>query len=370
MKVPNSTENYIMSKILLLSKYTRKGASTRLRTMQYIPYLKSYGFEVRQHSLFDDLYLNNLYTKQPESKLKLLGFFLSRIKILLTCKQYDLLWIEYELLPYFPAFFERLLRLFNIKYVVDYDDAIFHNYDLSVNPLIRRYLPRKIDAVMKNASAVVCGNQYLMERAKAAGAIEVFYLPTVVDYERYIPRVDKSKNIITVGWIGSPSTQKYITGLAPVLRRLTAIHSIKVSIVGANPDVLDFFSGVNVEVTPWSEALEATYIQAFDIGLMPLIDGPWEKGKCGYKLIQYMACGVPVIASPVGVNVDIVEGNGCGNLADTNEEFFNCLNDLIEKNSQRMEMGRLGRKAVVEHYSLQAQSPKLTELFSSIIKKK
>lgn len=356
-------------KILLLSKYTRKGASSRLRTMQYLPYLEKENISVKQQALFDEEYLVTIYSGQSVSKLKLLKLFLARILVLFTCKKYDLIWLEYEVFPMLPATIERLFNFFNVKYVVDYDDAIFHNYDMSSNPLIKRLLKHKIDVVMKSASAVVCGNQYLMNRAKQAGNKNVAYVPTVVDYERYEPKYDQDTNTVTIGWIGSPSTQRYIAELAPAFEELAMRYDIKLSLVGATKDISASFSNIDVEVLPWSEDRESSYIQSFDVGLMPLIDGPWEKGKCGYKLIQYMACAIPVIASPVGVNVDIVQGNQCGLLAGSNEDFYRAIAELIETKEKREEMGKLGREAVIGHFSLQAQAPNIFELFSSLIKK-
>ncbi|MFA0087033.1 glycosyltransferase family 4 protein [Vibrio sp. 10N.261.51.F12] len=359
-----------MKKILLLSKYTRKGASSRLRTMQYISYLEAEGFSIDIQALFDDDYLTCLYAKKQQSKLKLIKLFLYRFKALLSSYKYDVIWVEYEIFPYFPAVFERILKLFNVKYIVDYDDAIFHNYDLSNNPVIKNTLSRKIDVAMKHASLVVCGNEYLMSRARNSGANDVVYIPTVVDYHRYQPIDIVDNSTINIGWIGSPSTQKYIVQLAPVFLELAAKHSIKISLVGASADIHNVFGNLDAEILPWSEELEASYIQSFDIGLMPLVDGPWEKGKCGYKLIQYMACGVPVIASPIGVNTNIVNNNKCGRLAANNEEFYQHLIDLINDSNMRKSMGDYGRKAVVEHYSLQEQAPKLIEMFRSTIQRK
>ena len=355
-------------KVLVLSKYPRMGASSRLRTLQYLPLLEQQGFEFTVQNLFDDAYLNHLYTKGSRSKSAAFGYYARRFFSLFSAMRYDLIWIEYEAFPYLPSFAERLLARMGKGCVVDYDDAVFHNYDLSSSRVIRTLLGKKIDVVMAKASCVIAGNHYLAERAKAAGAKCVRQVPTVVDKTRYLPRTEPAAGKLVIGWIGSPSTQKYVTEISDALRLVCQQHQARLLLVGATPDIASQLPGIEVEVALWSEEQEAALIQKMDVGIMPLPDGPWEKGKCGYKLIQYMACGVPVVASPVGVNVDIVEGSQCGYLADTSEQWTASLNDLLASQPLRQQLGSAGRKAVEEKYSLQVQAPVLAELFKNIIK--
>ncbi|MDA3878359.1 MAG: glycosyltransferase family 4 protein [Halothiobacillus sp.] len=351
-------------KILLLSKYSRKGASTRLRYLQYLPYLEANGFEITVSSLFDDQYLDQLYRQGKRAPLRMMMLYLRRLFVLLSAFRYDLIWIENEIFPYMPAFAERVLHWLGKRYVVDYDDAIFHNYDLSGNPVLRRVLGRKIDVVMRYASCVVVGNDYLASRAKAAGAVRVEQVPTVVEATRYSPSVSSLAACPVIGWIGSPSTQSYVVDIAQVLTSLCQTHDARLLLVGASADIVSEFPGLNVEVEPWSEASEVELIAKMDIGIMPLPDGPWEKGKCGYKLIQYMACGIPVVASPVGVNVEIVGTSQCGLLADNVAEWEATLAQLLESSALRQQLGRAGRQAVEDRYSLQVQAPILAGIFT------
>lgn len=350
-------------RILLLCKYSRLGASSRLRTLQYLPFLEGEGVEVTVSSLFDDEYLNCLYSHQRRAVKSVVSRYLKRLITLLSFFRYDLIWIEKEIFPYIPSLAERLLYLFGKTYVVDYDDAIFHNYDLSGNPLIRAVLGRKIDSVMRHSVCVIAGNAYLAARAKAAGAPRVVIVPTVVDHTRYTPRHNSTDQCAVIGWIGSPSTQKYVVGIRDALAKACQRHGARLMLVGATPQVVAEFPGMDVEVLPWSEESEAELICQMDIGIMPLHDGPWEKGKCGYKLIQYMACGVPVIASPVGVNVDIVNANQCGLIAGSLTEWEDQLSQLLKCSELRMELGLAGRTAVVNKYSLLAQAPVLSNIF-------
>lgn len=347
-------------KILLLSKYSRSGASSRLRTLQYIPSLESCGMRIVVKSLFDEAYLDLLYSSGKRSAGALIKCYLNRALLLLRRKDYDLIWVEKEVFPYLPIFIERFfLRL---PYVVDYDDAVFHNYDLSRFFLIRLFLKKKIDAVMQGARCVVVGNAYLGARASKAGASKISLIPTVVDSSRYLTG-GCAQQPLTIGWIGSPSTQKYVIDICDALADACRMFDAQVLLVGATHDIVAQLPGVNVKVLPWSETTEAELISKMSIGIMPLPDGPWERGKCGYKLIQYMACSVPVVASAVGVNVDIVQVNGCGYLAQSISDWKKSLGLLLESAELRAAFGASGRKAVIETFSLQAQAPVLRKVF-------
>lgn len=348
-------------KVLLLSKYSRKGASSRLRTMQYIPFLESKDVEVVVSSLFDDSYLENLYSGKAKSKFSIIKYYVKRLISLLTVFKYDVVWIEYELFPYLPAYFEWFLAKLGVKYVVDYDDAIFHNYDFSANKWVRKLLSKKIDAVMKSSYCVTAGNTYLAERAFTAGAKDVVIVPTVVDHCRY-KRTAQQNSELVIGWVGSPSTQKYILGLKQVLIDTCLRFGAKLVLVGAQAELLNDFSDIKVEVLDWNESTEADIISTFSIGIMPLIDGPWEKGKCGYKLIQYMASGKPVIATDVGVNKTIIDKSNAGYTVTNNEEWLEALTVLLSNNDLCYRLGNNARIAVEKHYSVLSQLPVITKI--------
>ena len=346
-------------KVTLFSKYSRLGASSRLRSLQYLPALEAAGIEVAVQPLFDDAYLKGLYGGQGRSMEAVARHYAARARELRLSGGSDLLWIEYEALPYLPYKLERFLMPEGVPYVVDYDDAVFHNYDLAARTWVRSLLGKKIDQVMAGATTVIAGNDYLAARARQAGAGHVEYLPTVVDIERYdfTPQSGNSEPVI--GWIGSPATQRYVTDLAPVLERIGQKHRARLVLVGARPDVAECFHDLPVEVLPWSETTETDHLKGFDIGIMPLPEGPWERGKCGYKLIQYMACGKPVVTSPVGVNTQIVQNWNCGLLADDSEQWSQALDRLLKTPSDRVAFGHKARGAVEQHYSLQAQAQRL-----------
>ncbi len=346
--------------ILLLSRYGNLGASSRIRFYQYLPYLREQGVEVMVAPLLSDNYLRDLYAGKRLGAVSVLAAYTRRIRTLMRRRRFDLLWIEYELFPWLPSWLESLALPKPTRYLVDYDDAIFHRYGLHTNPLVRRMLGHKIDDLMRRASMVVVGNEYLRDHAIAAGAEQVEMLPTVVDAARYQPKYSTRHDAVTIGWIGSPSTRRYLQIVLGAISRLQQMGKpIRLIVVGGDLPVSDNLPIVNME---WSEAGEVGMIQSFDVGIMPLLDSPWERGKCGYKLIQYMACGKPVVASPVGVNRKIVEHGTNGFLAGNEEEWVSYLSRLIEDPILRTEMGKKGRARVESEFSLELASPRLLSL--------
>lgn len=350
-------------RVLLLSRYARLGASSRLRSFQYLPSLEQAGFEVTVAPLFGDDYVRGL-SSGSISKFAVLKAYFARLRFILKARQFDLVWLEYEMLPWLPSWVELALLPKEVPLVVDYDDAVFHRYDQHRLSLVRKLLGRKIDAVMRRAAIVIAGNDYLAERARQAGARRVEMLPTVVDASRYAVIENQGGAPVTIGWIGQPSTAKYLGQLGPVLNKMIAEHSVRVVAIGPKPAQ---FQQLPIEVRPWLEDTEAAEIQQFDIGIMPLADTLWERGKCGYKLIQYMACGKPVVATPVGVNKVIVRQGVNGFLASTEAEWCDALKALCQDAALRKRMGDEGRKIMEQNYSLQVAAPRLAELLRSAV---
>ncbi len=352
-------------RIAAFTKYDREAASTRQRVLQYLPELHRAGIEVDYHPLLGDDYVRSLVTGKRASKLPIAWSYLRRLRQVLRSSNYDSIWIYSELFPYLPGWFERLASRSGKPVVYDCDDAIFHMYDESRNPIVRLLLKRKLVPLLKSVSACCCGNEYL--RAYAAKyCSRSIVLPTVVDTEIYRPRSGRAADSpLVIGWIGSPSTWANFRPLIPMLRVLAENHGVVVRAVGAGREAeRDRFR--DLELIEWSEANEVAEVQSFDIGIMPLQDQPFERGKCGYKLIQYMSCGLPVVASPVGVNAEIVREGFNGFLASNEDEWREALTMLITDGVLRDRMGRAGREIVVERYSLVSQAPRLVELFSSL----
>lgn len=326
------------------------GASSRLRTYQFLPYWNREGYEVEVSPFFNEFYLKEKYKGQGVTKSNVLKCYLNRFWVLMGFWRYDLVWVEKDLFPFLPAWAEWFLAKLGKGYVVDYDDAVFHRYDMARRQIVRKWLGKKIDGVMRHSNIVWAGNSYLANWATKAGAKKVVILPTVIDPNRYSIKDYTPSTPVVIGWIGSPTTLKYLNEIRPVLEKLSKELDVVIHVVGGNRDWK--FDG-NLKLIPWTEEGEVSAIQGMDIGVMPLPDDPWEKGKCAYKLIQYMACGLPVVASPVGMNVDVVVDGENGFLAKTQEEWYGYLKMLILDGEMRTEMGGKGFELVKEHYTIE-----------------
>lgn len=346
-------------KVLLLTKYGRLGASSRMRSIQYESYLVEAGFKVEFCALLTDELLSERYARGRYSYFGLLGAYLKRVKLLLNSRKFDVIWIEKEALPWWPARIE-LEFLRGTPYVLDYDDAIFHNYDMHPSWLLRKIFGKRLDRLMNKAALVVGGNRYLANRATHVGAPWVEVLPTVIDIDRYsISASTAHSDVLSIVWIGSPSTAHYLALLCEPLQRLAVELPFVLRVIGACGVEL---TGVQVENVPWTEDTEVEALSSCDVGIMPLEDSPWEQGKCGYKLIQYMACRLPVVASAVGANVDIVQDGTSGFLARTADDWVAALRQLLSSSALRHAMGQAGRDRVEEYYCLQKTGPRLVEL--------
>ena len=360
-------------KILLLSRYSTLGASSRYRSYQFLPYLNDQGLNITVNALFDNIYLEKFYSLHDKKKLlpKIASSYFRRITILIKTqinkRKFDLIWIEKELLPWIPSWFETNILNTKVPYIVDYDDAIFHRYDQHKSRIIQRIFGKKIDYLMINASLVIAGNKYIANRAKKVGSKYVEIIPTVVDLSRYKlkPHSHNLENRqFTLGWIGTPYTSKYLKEIQSPLQKLCHTHNVKLLTIGSGKLDLD---GVSTEVLPWSRETEVESLQKIDVGLMPLNDSPFERGKCGLKLIQYMACARPVVGSPIGVNQQLIENGETGFQAMSIEEWCTALTKLADDPVLRGKMGRKARQNVESNYSLQVMAPQLTQLIKQVI---
>jgi len=350
-----------MTHLLVLPRYDPSGASSRVRFYQYYPFLESNGFQIETQVLLDAEYMSRLLAGQSRSLNNLLKCYSRRLRCLLSHTSADLIWLEKELLPWAPVFLDPgLLR--SVPYVVDYDDAIFHNYDEHRWPLLRALYRHKIPAVMRRAAVVVAGNNYLADFAQRSGAQRVELVPSVVDGAVYRPVSNDGRRGFTVGWVGSPSTQKFLELVRETLESIIDPATDRFVTVGARYDQ-PLFPGH--EPLQWNLATEPALLASFDVGIMPLPDAPFERGKCGFKLVQYMACGTPMVASPVGVNQTMVRPGITGYLAESVDEWRHALLTLKSDAALRQRMGVAARKDFEERYSFAINAPKLATILHS-----
>lgn len=341
-----------------LTRYGELGASSRVRALQFLPSLKAQGLACHWYPLLGDAYVRSLYAGQ-RSWREVAAAYWNRLITSATWRQHSLLWVEKELFPLLPFALERQL-LQGRRLILDFDDAVFHNYDLSPRPLIRRWLGDKIDRLMARADLVTAGNSYLAERARQAGARRVERLPSCIHLERYpAPSAAPEAEALRVVWIGSPATAHYLDLLRAPLLTLASRRLVALRVIGAPLPIWAQGAALTGQSLPWSPEREAADIAAADVGVMPLHDSPWEQGKCSFKLVQYMACGLPVLASPVGMNRDVVESGVNGYLVDGEQSWIESLDALARDPGLRRRMGAAGRELVETSYCVQAQSPRL-----------
>ena len=357
-------------KILLLTRYDRLGASSRVRFLQFLPALAAKGFDFDVRPFFGDEYIRALYSGKKTSIASVAAAYWRRLAALLRRRHYDLIWLEKEALPWIPGWIEIAL-LSGVPYVVDLDDAWFHRYDQQRSAFLRSMLGGKIDVVMRQASMVVVGNDYLADHARDAGARRIVLIPSAIDLDRYPsgPSLDQVKGPasrpVIIGWIGTPITAPYLASVEPAFRAVAAEAPMILRIVGAHPPAV--FAGLATDSVSWSETTEIKQILDLDIGIMPLANTLWEQGKCAYKLLQIMAAGRPVIASPVGANCKVVQHGINGFLASSTEEWITALRSLISDPALRHRLGAAARQTIELNYSTQKVLPSLVSVLKDAI---
>lgn len=347
-----------MIRVLALSKYDRMAASPRHRFIQFQPALRAQGVELELSPLFDDAYLKERFSSGRARPEHVVRAVLRRMRALVEARRWDLVIVHCELVPYLPPWFERV-ALAGVPYVYDYDDAIFHMYDAHSNPWVRKLLGQKVAGVIKGARAVLAGSRYLEDYARRVNA-NVHWMPTVIDLDRYRIRSEVRNSKLVVGWIGSPSTSAYLDEVEAPLARLAQEGPVKLLAVGAKPRTIP---GVEVEVRGWREDREVDDLLECDVGIMPLTDTPWSRGKCAFKLIQYMACGLPSVASPVGANSEVVTEE-TGLLAADADAWVQALRTLRDDPALRARLGAAGRARVTQEFSVQGQATRMAQILT------
>ncbi len=350
--------------VLVFTRYDFIGPSSRLRFIQYFKFLEKTGIKIIHSPLFNDKYLKRSFNNKSIFAQVFLGY-VTRFFKLLTLSKYDIIWVEKELFPYLPYFVENIFLKKSITYIVDYDDAIFDNYDSSRNGIFNSIFNLKIAKIMRNASVVIVGNKYLKNYAlNVAKAKKIIELPTVVNLDLY-PKVNhvSNKKFIKVGWIGTPNTIVFLKPLFSLFEKLSKVLDVEFVAIGVDSNHVEH---PLIKTKKWSYKNEASLLQDIDIGLMPLPNNKWTKGKCGYKLIQYMACSKPVIASPIGINKELINPGENGYLAYDLKDWGRYLRMLINSKNLRYSMGVNGRKIVEKKYSIGETAPKLSEILLNV----
>lgn len=358
-----------MPKILFIAPHRPdRSPSQRFRFEQYLDFLKQNGFDSDFSYLIsekDDRYFyqhGNFSTKS----YFFLKSVIKRWKNTMRANDYDIIFIQREAFMTGSTFFEKKLSQSNAKLVFDFDDAIWH-FDISEANKKLGWLknPGKTAKIISYADLVIAGNQYLADYARHHNN-NVIVIPTTINTEEYKKiNIPKNGNKITIGWSGSLTTVKHFDYAVPFLKTLKEKYGDKIEIKAIG-DANYSNKELGVKSSAWTKKNEVHELSSFDIGIMPLPDDEWAKGKCGLKGLQYMALEIPTVMSPVGVNTEIISDGENGLLASAMGEWVEKISKLIESEELRKKIGIEARKTVVEKYSVLSQREKYLQCFQKL----
>lgn len=341
--------------------------SQRFRIEQWEPLLHEMGVEVTFRP-FENRELNGVLYKPGRTKEKvglILNALARRAKSLGDVREFDAVYILRETALLGPPVFERWIRSTGVPFIFDFDDAVFVSYVSPSNGYLS-YLkfPGKTRTICRLAAHVMAGNDYLADYARQVND-RVTIVPTTIDTQKYTAQFPRPlQDPPVIGWTGSYSTAQHLRTLNGALQRLAKRERFRLRVIGAVGYELE---GVDTEVLPWRSETEIADLRPFDIGIMPLPDDQWSKGKCGLKALQCMALGAATVCSPVGVNSVIIRDGENGMLAGTEDEWVEKLTTLLRSPELRERLGRAGRATVEEEYSAAAQAPRVFRIIESVV---
>ncbi|MBR7138057.1 MAG: glycosyltransferase family 4 protein [Lentisphaeria bacterium] len=334
--------------LALFCRYAENGASSRLRFFRYLPFFRAAGVGVEIHSFFDAPYLERLYAGKGRSLPALFRGIWRRKKELAHLPCHVPLFIEYELFPMLWSWCD-LRALKKRKYFLNFDDPVWEKY--AKIPTLRN----KYDTLAKHAAGIVAANDLIVERFSKLNR-NILKVPTAIDLDRYDAAPKEKFSRFTIVWIGSPATFGYLTAFQPTLKKMAASCDFELLIIGKS--TWGALPGVPSRSVEWSEESEAELISRSHLGIMPLPDESFAKGKSAYKLIQYAGAGLPALGAPVGENCQVISDCETGFLCRTAAEWCSRLRELAENEKLRFEMGKRAREKA-EMWSLKRNAEKL-----------
>jgi glycosyltransferase involved in cell wall biosynthesis len=355
-----------MKQLLAIAPYPYLSADTRYRICQFIPYLAQAGWQVTLRPFMNDDFFG-MYNKPGNLGKKvwlMLGSTISRRVDCLNAGKYDAVFLHKEAFPFGPPYFENLIRQRQPVIIYDMDDA-FWTHPPQFKQIGAGLRDKdRIGKVIHLSKHILAGNPFLADYARQYNP-DVTLFPTVLDTQRYALREEVDDGVVVIGWVGRWSSSAYLESLVPVFHRLAEqFHNVKFRFIGAETSVLP--GDLPLDVKSWSLESEISDIASFDIGIMPLPGDGYSRGKCGFKLLQYMALGIPAVASPIGVNKDIVKDGENGNLASSPQEWEDKLAGLISDFNLRKKIGAKARHTVETGYSLQKWAPRMIEFLNRL----
>ncbi len=351
-------------KILFFTQSGARGASSRYRVCQFLPFLTAQGWTCRVAPAVSERFHNVYFHSRSFLWKALFSLWIALRRLLqLTMVPFaDVVFVQKSLLPPGWPPLEPFVARLAKKLVFDFDDAIFLPPPSGIYRATPASARKMFQTRVARADLVIAGNPFLAQQATGmARRVEV--LPTVVDTRRFSLRPDRQNTPLVVGWMGSPSTAFYVEDLLPVLEEVSRTAAVAWFFTGARNIKTGSLSAVRED---WNYETEVARLQSFDIFISPLRDTPWEQGKCGLKALMAMSAGLPVVASDAGVHREIIRHGENGFLARGPEDWKTCLIKLLKDDALRTKMGRAARATVVQSYSLDVMAPRLGVLLRTL----
>ena len=338
----------------------------RVRIESWAEYLRAAGWTVDLYPFEDAQLREVLYAPTPKhiKAARILSCYRKRLSLIMHEQPSDVLFIFREAALFGPAIIERLARRWHVPIIYDFDDPVFLPYRSPMNgwfSLLK--FPRKTHAMFRLSDHVIAINGLLAKYAARYNS-SVSIIPNCVDTDRYLPAPRIDDGIVRLVWIGSHSTMPNLETIAPVLRDLRDGPRLALRVIGAGKAEME---GVELDVRQWSAETEVADLQNCDIGLLPLLDHTWHPWKFFFKIVQYMAVGLPVIARRVGSNSEIIDDGVNGFLVETPDEWRSRLRQLIDDAGLRRRMGEAARATVLERYSTRVQMPRVVSIFENVL---
>lgn len=354
-------------RIACFSPYPASGASVRHRVLALAERWRADGIELTLYPFMDERFFalrRRFGALATAAKLALFAWATLKLMVrVLGVRRFDLVIIHREAFPLGPPWFERCIARLNPRVVYDFDDAIWQPPSNGVNQRKWLWDARRLEKIFALSRAVVAGSPELVRYAERHRA-PVRQLATTYDDLGGAP-IGNDRPVIV--WIGNLGNADYLQPLAKVFSRLALRHAFTLRLIGGDDIDAIAPTGVAVERLRWSAAQEAAALQGADIGIMPLRDAPYERGKCAFKLIQYMAAGLPVVASPVGMNTDVVREGENGFLADSPDDWFAALDTLLADAMLRRRLGTAGYGRYLQSWSRDVADAAWRDIFRSVM---
>ncbi len=364
-------------RVLFLTQYDQNGPSSRIRVYQFIPFLEKLGINCEIKPLLSgsvkelvaELFsAENIFRKALASS-QIFWAFIKRYGHVFQARNYDVVVVQKDVLPFGLLW---ILKFFNPKIIYEFDDAIWEptpgeKKKTLLMKLVFAYRSSLLKRILKQSAAVLAENSYLAKYAKKFND-DVSIIAAPIDTQKYIPSKRAKSDDVTIGWVGSPGTTYLLESIQEPLKKILDQHkNIKLMNLGGSPIISN---GLKIENVKWSEDSEVSDLQKFDIGLMPLDDTLFNRGRLGYKIILYFSVGIPTVASKIGLNCEVMTDGLNGFLVKSENDWIEALEKLIEDPQLCEKMGKKSRQIAEEQYDVRICADRYADLLLRVANEK